>query len=126
MFVSSAPNRTLHQSLSTLFFFHVPHSYFFFVLEKSRLHSVRKRRNHFDALFLFRPIVALNSGLPSWKMLFVFLVAMSGDRPSNRHDHSARCACAANAVGNDLDIFQSGPFLSITIYDLVAKIVNNI
>jgi hypothetical protein len=41
--------------------------------------------------------------------------------PSNKHRPSARCAYAANAVGEDLDIF-----LSIIFYNLVPKIVNNI
>jgi hypothetical protein len=49
------------------------------VLEKLSLQSLRKRRHHLDALFLFRSTVALNPALPFWKMLgFVFHPAILG------------------------------------------------
>jgi hypothetical protein len=60
----------------------VPHCYTF-ALEKLNLHPLRKQIHHLDVLFflffffLFRPIVALNPALPSWKKLvFVFLLAI--------------------------------------------------
>jgi hypothetical protein len=59
------------------FFPHVPYSYTF-ALEKLILLFLRERRHHLDTLFfLFRPLMALNPALPSWKMLvFVFLLAL--------------------------------------------------
>jgi hypothetical protein len=65
-------------------------------------------------LFLFRPIVALNPALPSWKMLvFVSLLAMLGTSQGLAfvpltNSPSARSAYAANVVGKDLDIFAVG------------------
>jgi hypothetical protein len=57
---------------------HVPYRYTF-ALEKLSLHSLRTRRHRLDVLFLFRPTVALNPALPSWKMsVFVSLFAMFG------------------------------------------------
>jgi hypothetical protein len=54
----------------------VPHSYIF-ALDKLRLHSLRKRRLHLDALFFVQSIVPLNSA-PSYGklLLLVFLLAV--------------------------------------------------
>jgi hypothetical protein len=46
--------------------------------------------------------------------------------PSNKQCPSARCACAANAVGKDLDIFATGAVSLHDIYTHQSKIVNNI
>jgi hypothetical protein len=56
---------------------HCPYSYTV-ALEKLRLHSSRALRHRLIFFFfLFRPLVALNPALPSWKMLvFVSLLAM--------------------------------------------------
>jgi hypothetical protein len=59
-----------------------PHILYFYIfaLENLGLYSSRKRRHHLDAFFfLFRPIVTLNSELPSRKMLvFVFILTVLG------------------------------------------------
>jgi hypothetical protein len=76
---ANKPERIQHNFASVWFYRispHVPYSYVF-ALEKLNLHSLRKRRHHLDARFLFRSIVTLT--LPSWKMLvFVFLLEMLG------------------------------------------------
>jgi hypothetical protein len=64
----------------------------------------------------------LNPALPSWKMLRLRVptrnireFSLFGVCPSNKHCPSARCACAANAVGKDLDIFAFGA-ISLTYF----------
>jgi hypothetical protein len=46
--------------------------------------------------------------------------------PSNKHCPSARCACATNAVGKNLDLFAIGAVSLNHIYIHQLKIVNNI
>jgi hypothetical protein len=117
------------------FLLRIPYSYIF-ALEKLSLHFLHKLILHTDALFfffLFRSILTLNPGFPSWKMLLpVFLLAVLGTYQ-----------CLAFVPQLDTIILlcvpmlptwwvkisthlQSEPFLSITFYNPVAKIVNNI
>jgi hypothetical protein len=80
--------------------------------------------------FLLMSILGQNLALPFWKML-AFVppgnlrdFALFGVRPSNKHCPSARCAYAANAVGEDLDIFAIGAFSLNHIYSHRLKFVN--
>jgi hypothetical protein len=120
-------NRSLRPSVSVVFsvMLHI-HTYTD-ALEKLSLQSLRKRRHHLDAMFLFRSIVALNPSLRFWKMLaFVFLPTICGISPlfgvcpSNKQCPSARCACAANVVGKDSQLEQ---FLSITFMRINIKLL---
>jgi hypothetical protein len=53
--------------------------YYYYYYYYYCLHSLRERRHHRDALFLFRSIMVLNPALPSLKMLaFVFLPEILG------------------------------------------------
>jgi hypothetical protein len=52
--------------------------------------------------------------------------SLFGVCPANKHCPSARCACATNAVGKDLDIFVIGAVSLNYICTQQPKIVNNI
>jgi hypothetical protein len=81
---------------------------------------------------LFRPIVALNPALTSWKMLvFVSLLAMFGTSQSLAF---IRLIIAVLLLGAPMQrtrwvkistYLRSERFLSIIFYNLVPKIVNN-
>jgi hypothetical protein len=88
--------------------------FYTFALEKLSLQSLRKRRHDLGTLF-FQSIVALNSALPSWKILSLCIptrnirdFSMFGVPLSNKRSPSARCVYASNVVGKDLDIFPIG------------------
>jgi hypothetical protein len=57
---------------------------------------------------------------------YYYYYLLFGVCPSNKHCPSARCACAANAVCKDLDIFAIGAISLSHIYIHQPKIVNNI
>jgi hypothetical protein len=52
--------------------------------------------------------------------------SLFGVCPSNKHCPCARSACAANAVGKDLDIFAFGAISLNHFYNHLPKTVNNI
>jgi hypothetical protein len=95
------------------FYPHVAYNYTAVALDKSGLHSLRKRRYYLDALFfvqVYRGLKSCTSLLenvslrvpPSNLRGFSLFCAC----PSNKHWPSARCASAANVtVGKVLDIF---------------------
>jgi hypothetical protein len=111
---------------------HVPYSYTL-ALEKLSLHSLHTQRHRLDALFLFRPIVALSPVLPSWKMLvIVSLLAMFG---TSQRLASVPLTNIALLLGAPMQptrwvkistYLRPERFLSIIFYNLVPKIVNNI
>jgi hypothetical protein len=93
---------------------HVPYTYND-ALEKLSLQSLRKRRHRLDAIFF----VQVYRGLKSCASLLENVslrvppshirdFSLFGVCPCNKHCPSARCACAANAVGKDFDIFAIG------------------
>jgi hypothetical protein len=81
-------------------------------LEKSGLHSLRKRRHYLDAFFFV--VVQVNRGLKPCTPRNLGEFSLFFAYPSYKHCPSARCAYAANvAVGKDLDIFAVG---AVAIY----------
>jgi hypothetical protein len=96
------------------FFPHVPYIYTD-ALEKLHMQTLRKRRQHFDALFIVQVYLGFKSCAYLLENISLRVPPSSlrdfqlfGVCASNKHCPSARCAYAANAVGKDLDIFAVG------------------
>jgi hypothetical protein len=110
-------------SLRSIYYYYYYYYYYYILyilytytdaLEKLSLQSLCKRRHRLDALFfvqVYRGLKSCTSLLknvslrvpPSNLMDF----SLFGVCPSNK-PRPAQCACAANAVGTDLDIFAIG------------------
>jgi hypothetical protein len=82
---------------------------------------------------LFSSIVVLNLALPCWKLLALVFPPPAILKTSHclvfvplNKCCPARCACAANAVGKDLDIFAVGAISLNHVDRHQPKIVNNI
>jgi hypothetical protein len=109
---------------------HVSYSYTV-ALEKLRLHSLRTRRHHLEALFVVQAYRGLKSctsflenvslRVPTRHVRDFSIFSVS---PSNKHC-PVQYACAANVVGKDLDVLylQSERFLFIIFYNFVLKLL---
>jgi hypothetical protein len=77
----------------------LPHVHYSYAnaLEYLKLHTLRKRRYHLDALFLIQVYRGLKY-CPSLPFPF---------SPSLKNCPSARCASAANVVCRDFDVFKT-------------------
>jgi hypothetical protein len=111
---------------------YIPYSYTF-SLEKLSLHSLCKRKHRLDVCFSPRSIVALNPTLPSWKMsVFVFMLAMLRTSQSLVFVPLINTVLLLGAPVLPMwrikisTYSKSERFLSIILYNLVPKIVNNI
>jgi hypothetical protein len=108
----------IQQKFMSLCFYHfsphVPYTYTV-VLEKLGLNSLRKRRLYLDALFFHQVYRCLKTCTPLLENVSLHVppsnlweFSLFCACPSNKHCPSARCAYAANVVGEDLDIFALG------------------
>jgi hypothetical protein len=89
-----------------------------FALEQLKLHTLRMRRQHLDALFFiqvyrgskFCPSVLENVGLrvPARRIGDFTLFSVCS---SSRYCPSARCASSVNVVCKDIDVFGAKPVL---------------
>jgi hypothetical protein len=127
----SASIRSLGPPISIDIFFYVPYNYAS-ASKKLSLHSLRKRRHHLDAHFFGQAYRGLKSctSLSEYDGLAVPPCNLKdfsqfGISPSNKHCPSARCAYAADAVGESLHIFVIGAVSLNHIYTHQPKIVNN-
>jgi hypothetical protein len=108
----------IQQKLATICFCHffpyISYSYAF-ASDKLSLHFLHRRRYDLGALFcvqVYHGLKSCNSVVENIRVRAptrcIRDFAKFGVSSSNKHRSSARCACAANAVGKDLDIFAIG------------------